>query len=206
MKAMRDIGWTRNLRKWPPNETLLRASSRDLMRVGTLLEVLKYAVQNHGSAVQTEEGELEDDDEGPLLAPKNWLFKDVMVCNTSYAPLRLRALEQQRQVLQDWTPETAVPPFSIAKAAGSPGVWNYTQPNETKGTNKETRPFIVRAQPEPGMFDEFLRIRTTEDGSTLRDLFHEPVTREDGKILYPFKQIRAHDLPTRSERGIRVPK
>ena len=58
---------------------------------------------------------------------------------------------------------------------------------------------IVKAQPEPRMFDEFLRIRTTEDGSTLRDLFLEPETLEDGKIKYAFKQFRAHDLPTTSE-------
>ena len=80
--------------------------------------------------------------------------------------------------------------FDQILAAGLAGMWNYTQPKETKGNKKETPPPIDEAQPDPKMFEEFLRLRDTEDGRTLRDLFHEPETLPDGWSRFQFKQYK----------------
>jgi hypothetical protein len=49
------------------------------------------------------------------------------------------------------------------------------------------------------MFDEFLKIRETEDGKTLLDLFLERETTPDGWSRYPFRQFDERSLPDSSD-------
>ena len=163
---------------WPRGETLLGKTSRDFSRLGDLITAL-------------EAHPFSDD---ILYAPRVWTC-DESICQTEfYREQMLGVFDAQVTMLQDATPDTMVPIFSLSRAAGNPGQWNYVQPFQRKGAKGEFKPLVQDATPHHRMVSEFLRVRGTSLGETVLDQFHPPVNHGGGWLEF---KNRAYDAPVR---------
>jgi hypothetical protein len=181
MRVMRETAYTDRIEDWPTNETINGYEKRDLSRLGSLFRIFERAAQD------------------VFLAPLKWQDQDVIANSHFYKEWTLEIREAQFAILRIWSPATAVPLFDLARAAGNAGHWNYLPTNQTKGGKKEKKPPITTGQPDPDMFEEFLRSRTTEENETLRDLFSTRESGSDGWERYKFRKFDGEKLPDRSD-------
>ena len=98
------------------------------------------------------------------------------------------ALEQMK-VLENWTPEKAVPQFD-PRANGDVGIMNFLTPTfQEKNKNQTFTPALVRGEPNHDNLDEFLRVRLTEDGRPLLEKFYPRIDHGNGYQEYVSKEM-----------------
>ena len=96
---------------WPKEDNLVGSNDKDLPRVNALLD--RFA--------QLSTSEVRDAEMSTpvIFAPDNWLpFQD----DSAWAKeQRLKCLEEQIRILDEWTPEKAIPPFIARWRSVTPG-------------------------------------------------------------------------------------
>ena len=180
--ALRSHSWGKKLLDWPVGDTLSGVGTRDLERVGALLQGLEAKVV--ASAV--------------MYAPRKWMSSDEATRSQFYQNQQKEACHAQIEQFKTWTPEEGVQPFDRVKAAGVPGHWNFIQPQEYKGKNQEFTPMVTYAEPNHADIDRWLDSRVNSEGNTLRSQFDAPIVHKDGWLEYRNSSYDESKLPKKS--------
>ena len=172
------------LMMWPLTDVYRGEPSRDMTRIGDVLDGLYYAPFSQGI----------------LNAPKSFVKAKGSEEAESFKQEAILAASAQRVILGEmgWTLERGkVQPYD-RRAAGKPGMWNYLQPKQTKKRNQVFYPMIQRGSPDITLMEKWLDIRAGADGQPLLDLFEPPIERPNLWWEFKFKAYDEEALPRHS--------
>ena len=129
--AMRSGEWGEKLYQWPIHPTLEGHGKRDIRKIGELLVALERSIL----------------DAAVINAPRAWVNSNEAERSQFYKELPMMCCEAQAHVLKTRTPLNRAPAFSILRAAGLPGQWNFNWPHEKKNRYQDFSPQYWKRSP-----------------------------------------------------------
>ena len=144
---------------WPEADAISGFFERDLTRAGRLIQALKKS----------------DVNTSVLMAPTTFVSADNVARSEAYKKQCRQCTEAQAEVLENWTPATAVPRFQLKIAAGNAGLWNYLTATFEKGKQQAWWPVKQHGTPNPEFVNEFLGCRIDSKGNSLLSYFKAPI-------------------------------
>jgi len=129
--AIRSREWGEKLKLWPPGETFEGDGEREFPRLQGILKALEHDVLRAHLP----------------YAPEVWICPLDGSRSDYHKNLVMEAANMQAYIHRRWAPDTCVPLFFMRSAAGSPGLWNYSQPFTARGTRNEMIPPVTQGTP-----------------------------------------------------------